>query len=976
MELVLKNIYGPLSKNLYIGIITPVLVFMLLLIFTRLNFSDTKQIERTKILSPVSRYVNKYYVDKHRVDARQMLEKGLLKLERIIDELLIEFPKDNNKNYFVIHISGKIKSFDFSYLNKMGDLTEIYDEVFQFISLNYTPTDSSMLDIEYAVVDEMLKTLDSNSGIITPRVYKEFMIETEGSFGGLGIVIGIREGELTVISPIEGTPAYKVGIKPKDKIVQIEDGSTVNMSLLEAVSKLRGKKGTKVTIYILREGLTQPKKYIIKRDTINIESVDAFALENNVIYLRIRDFQKNTLSSIEEQLNDLTGNNMNSLNGIILDLRGNPGGLLDQAQKISDLFLQQGTIVTTKIGSSEKSYKANSRGINYRGKLVVLVNAGSASASEIVAAALKNNDRAIIIGQTTFGKGSVQQIFNLKQGAALKLTIANYLTPGDISIQDIGITPDISLKPAKISADKIILNSYRDKSKKSSGQTQTEDPVYTLRYLENEVQTEDELPEEAFNKEQIKKNLENDYAVILSKNIIESISNTIRVLNLNNLKDKIKNYSVIEDQKIAEKLNTLGIDWSLENLSNENNNLLVRVIKNKTVVNAGEKLDITVEAINSGEQPIYRLKAKTESENPALSGKEFIFGRILSSEKNSWTNQFEIPKWFSSRNDEVILKFYDHKNDLIKETKFDIVIKGLQRPIFAYSFELIDDGRYETRGNGNGIPEQNELLGLKVNIKNIGKGNSEKTTILLKHKKDSNIFLKKGRLNIENLNPGDEQHITFLFSLNEPVKNFDLDLQIIDDVFRNGLSDKLKFGSGNEGKKPLSILEQVFAVSKDDVPVYGGTFINSPLIAYLNKDSQIKSIAKNGQWVKIRLDELNNGWVDKKYLLDTSQTNNSYIPINLQKVYNEPPSIEITELPLVSESSKIDIEGKISDSNGVKLVAIFVGEDKVYLNTTNKLESTLSATLNLDKGINYINIIAKDSTGLESKKTFIVRSDA
>ncbi|NIT13105.1 MAG: PDZ domain-containing protein, partial [Candidatus Dadabacteria bacterium] len=482
------------SSNRIQTIIIAVVAALILLSNTSVQFSASGRDAQTQIFSTVLGYVNKYYIDNSKIEPVDMLKEGLSKLEQIIDEVLIEYSQ-NSKNFTVQVLDNK-KSFSYSGLNNIKDLTDIFDDVFSYIGSNYEPEDKTFIEIEYAVVDALLKTLDSNSGIITPKVYKEFMIETEGSFGGLGIVIGIREGQLTVISPIEGTPAYLAGVKSKDKIVQIEDGSTVNMSLLEAVSKLRGPKGTKVSIYVMRDGFSNPKKFTIKRDTIKIESVDAFSLDENILYLKVRDFQKNTLTSIKEKINKITNDNINSAEGIILDLRGNPGGLLEQSKKISDLFLQSGNIVSTQIGSDKKTYSAKNEFYEYNGKLIVLVDSGSASASEIVAGALKNNNRALVIGERTFGKGSVQQIFNLKDNAALKLTIANYLTPGDISIQDKGITPDIALQAVRISENDVdIIPNEKNNTDENGITLNTEAPKSSIKFLEIKTDPEEEVVE-------------------------------------------------------------------------------------------------------------------------------------------------------------------------------------------------------------------------------------------------------------------------------------------------------------------------------------------------------------------------------------------------------------------------------------------------------------------------------------------------
>ena len=225
------------------------------------------------------------------------------------------------------------------------------------------------------------------------------------------------------------------------------------MPLLEAVGKLRGKKGTKVNLLISRKNFSKPRKFSITRDIIKIESVYGLDLEDDILYLRIRNFQKNTSSDLIKEVTTRS----HEIKGIILDLRGNPGGLLSEAEKVADFFLPQGnTIMTTKARNYSKTYRATARRPEYKGRVVVLVDRGSASASEIVAGALKNNRRALLVGTRSFGKGSVQKVFEFDDGAALKLTIANYLNPGNISIQDRGVTPNILLQGSVITEQKVV----------------------------------------------------------------------------------------------------------------------------------------------------------------------------------------------------------------------------------------------------------------------------------------------------------------------------------------------------------------------------------------------------------------------------------------------------------------------------------------------------------------------------------------
>ncbi len=970
-----KNLFSKPSNKIS-TIIFIVVVTLFLLFNTFLQFSASEKNTTTQIVSPVISYVNKYYIDKNKIEPVEMLKEGLSKLEQIIDEVLIEFPENRKSKNFIVQVMDNRKSFNYKNITDIKDLTGIFDEVFGYIGANYQPPDKTYLEIEYAVVDAILKTLDSNSGIITPKIYKEFMIETEGSFGGLGIVIGIREGQLTVISPIEGTPAYLAGVKSKDKIVQIEDGSTINMSLLEAVSKLRGPKGTKVNIHVMREGFSNPKKFTIKRATIKIESVDAFVLEENILYIKLRDFQKNSLNSIKEKANKLTGDNINSADGIILDLRGNPGGLLEQSKKISDLFLQSGNIVSTQIGNDKKTYSASNDFYEYRGKMVVLVDSGSASASEIVAGALQNNNRALIVGEQTFGKGTVQQIFNLKDNAALKLTIASYLTPGDISIQDIGITPDIALQRVTLSKDNIDLipNQSRNSDDKDSLQS-IETPKHSIKFLEIKTDPEQDLVEEALNSKQKLDKISSDFAVLLSINIINNSASPDTLADINFIENEINKYSINEEKKISLKLKDLGIDWSQSDNYKNTSEIAVNINKSKTIVKAGDKIDISIDVKNIGSSPIQRLYAVTDSDNPVFNNKEYIFGKISAGQTKTWTNSFEIPKWALSRDDKVELIFKDYNKNTINTYNVNVRTKQLPRPRFAFNYEIFDDGKLGTKGNGNGIPEVNEIIGLKLKLKNIGNGVSEKSTLLLKNNVGEDLYLKKGRIKIEDIKPGEVKEGTFLFLINKPIKNLDLEFQILDDIYREGVIKKIKLEIPNQPENNIKESRKYFANS-DNVPILGCHLDNNSIIAYAYKDSIFESLQSNDKWVKVTLDDTSSGWINKKLLTLSKNNSIENSEPKLQPVYQQSPKIALEQLPLLINNNKITLKGEITDADGVKLITVFLGEDKVLLKNFYTKKAAINSQINLNKGINYINIFAKDINGLISKKTYVVRYDA
>ena len=327
-------------------------------------------------------------------------------------------------------------------------------KVLNFVESNYVE-EVNIKDLIYGAINGMLGTLDPHTNFLTPELFKEMKVDTSGEFGGLGIEVTVKDNILTVIAPLEGTPAFRAGLKASDKILKINEEFTDRMNLIEAVSKMRGKKGTPVTIYILREGFKEPQPFTIVRDIIKVESVKSSLLDSGYGYVRIVSFQERTEKDVRAVLEKLEGEVKKKqskqkqpetgLKGLVLDLRGNPGGLLDQAVRVSDLFLQEGIIVST-IGRNKENKDieyAHKAGTWRNVPIVALVNGSSASASEIVAGALQDHKRAVIVGTKTFGKGSVQQVIELSDNSGLKLTVAKYYTPSGRSIQGKGLDPDI-----------------------------------------------------------------------------------------------------------------------------------------------------------------------------------------------------------------------------------------------------------------------------------------------------------------------------------------------------------------------------------------------------------------------------------------------------------------------------------------------------------------------------------------------------
>ena len=304
-------------------------------------------------------------------------------------------------------------------------------------------------ELIYSAIKGTLRGLDPHSSFLDPENYKEMQVETSGSFGGLGIEITLRDDILTVVSPIEGTPAYRMGIQPGDRIVKIDGLVTKDMQLSDAVKRMRGKPGTKVTISIVREGMTEPKDVDIVREQIRVHSVRTHDLGDGIAYIKLRQFQEQSSHDLEQSLDKFAKDGMKAL---VLDLRNNPGGLLTAAVEVTEKFIDDGKMVVYtegRVRNQNMKFTAHSKKAYASLPMVVLVNQGSASASEIVAGALQDYGRAMVVGTQSFGKGSVQTIIPLSDGSGLRLTTAKYFTPKGRSIHGKGITPDIVVELPK-----------------------------------------------------------------------------------------------------------------------------------------------------------------------------------------------------------------------------------------------------------------------------------------------------------------------------------------------------------------------------------------------------------------------------------------------------------------------------------------------------------------------------------------------
>ena len=390
------------------------------------------------------------------------------------------------------------------------DEIRTFTEIFSKIKDDYVEDVDDKKLLENAIRG-MLQGLDPHSTYLDEDAYKELQEGTSGEFGGLGIEVGYEDGFVKVISPIDGTPAQRAGIKAGDLIIRLDNKSVKGISLMEAVKMMRGKPGSKITLTIVREGENKPFEISIVRDIITVENIKTETIEPGFTYIRISNFQTHTVDDLKKGLMKLKNENNNNIKGLILDLRNNPGGLLNAAVGVSDLFLNNGLIVYTegRIKDSKLKFNAKPSEMLKDTPIIILVNGGSASASEIVAGALQDHKRALIMGEKTFGKGSVQTILPMNDRTALKLTTARYYTPSGRSIQVSGIEPDMIVKNIEFDLKKDIQNNGLIKESDLSG------------HLDNKKSNDDEEKEENINNALL---IENDYQLYEALNVLKGLS--------------------------------------------------------------------------------------------------------------------------------------------------------------------------------------------------------------------------------------------------------------------------------------------------------------------------------------------------------------------------------------------------------------------------------------------------------------------
>jgi carboxyl-terminal processing protease len=801
------------------------------------------------------------------------------------------------------------------------------------------------------------------------------------------------------------TPASQAGIKKGDRIVRIEKESTVNMMLNDAVNRLRGEPDTKVEIWIQRAD-TPARRVVLTRAQIQVKTIDAHYLKSNVGYVKLSQFSGNSADEMRKALDEMKVKG--GLKGIILDLRGDPGGLLDQAIKVTDEFVDSGTIVTTVgYANKQRDDKRANPGGQPKVPMAVLVDGGSASASEIVAGALKNNDRAVVIGARTFGKGSVQVLYDNDDGSALKLTIAQYLTPGDQSIQSVGIMPDIAIEQTAVQKERVAIfrqshglrEQDLDAHLTSRNTKAGEKAAETIRYLveqpkakkaegnllrddqkggddpDEEAEPEDDpsLDDEA--------NFVEDYSITFARDLLSQAKGWRRHEVLASSRGFFDKKTGEEQAKIAEALKKLGVDWAVDAAAGSAQlQAQLTTDKANNEVAAGDTITLKATVTNKGAQPVSQVRGITKCDDPLLEDREFILGKIAPGESRSWTVPVKIDRAALARLDAVRLEVSDAKSDKAGD-KIDLRINGLPRPRFAYAYQLIDD----VKGNGDGLVQRGEEVRLHVTVKNVGEGRAYTTLATLSNKSGEGVDVNKGRFSVDNLAPGEQRAVDFTFAVGEYKEDtFALQMDVYDQVLHELVTDKLTFPVA-DAKNEAQAATGAVTITADKAEVRAGAANGAQVIGHASKGASFKVTARYGDYYRIEIEPGRPAFLAMAAGAPAAhQGTTNKTTMFTPSMQVQPPRLTIENAPLAVDSGTFKLEGAASDEHQIADAYVFVtnrgakiDHRKVFYRSNRKGQTPRSMKIDgqipLWPGANQVTVVARQSNQVQSQQTLIVQ---
>jgi len=965
-------------------------VVLLLVIATPFSSSqakdDAEEPYNERLFTELAFFLEGHYLDPERILPRDLLTRTFATLENSVDEIFVD-NSDPDKPFLAVNVGSKVRVFNLNEVSNTRDglkqAMRMLKDVFAFLENNYTG-DTPLGEIQYDVINGFLGGLDPHTLVFSPKAFREFFVHIEGEIFGVGMYVGTRDGKLRVIEVLKETPAARAGFKKGDLIARIGDESTINMTVQEAVERIRGPLGSRIVLTVKRQSKDETGKLAtlpisVERNRVVIKSVESALVKDwnpsqpdagSVGYLVVKNFDKNTNITMRENLARLSRQNEGKpLAGLILDLRGNSGGLLTQAIEMCDFFLESGSIVSTASrGKVGRRNSAKDDGVEPAYPIIALANSSSASGAEIVVGALQKNHRAVLLGTPTFGKGSVQQLHQLSNEAQLKITVSEYLLPGEISIQENGVVPDIQAHPVAFEEYLAIApkeaveapakkpgapETAQETSKGSDGPkaegefnlfpddrhpkerdyeghivsrfAKKEFPKYTLSYF---YEPPDADPDsDAF----ISGNLqpEKDKLVQTALRLLGLAKAPFRADEfLTQHKEDISKIQLELFDEIVEKLKERGIDWSpgptpkAADLDVQLNHEFAQVPSpDEDDVLPINEVVITARVTNRGDETIYRLKGLTESEYFIYKDREFLFGKLAPGETVERRVRARLPYFPHARNDLFEVKLSGESGTVIETASGEILLSDAARPGFAYSAEIHSyPGEDKTAAEGALLtavgPGEHALL--QVKIKNTGGATAHKGIVILRNETGRQVFLNKGRIEFDALASGAETTVAFDFEVRtgDPVDAYEFELVIVDSY------------SGESLSHPILIPSSVKTSEGGAIFVNGKTFAQ-PLVeaSLVDPETGKRTLVTNRDTLEVRsLVRSTTGSPIKSWIMATLLNSRSSTPDKI-----------------------------------------------VYTDSQGKDSLKLSKLVPIRQGVNLVTVFAKDQDGLEERRSLVVR---
>ena len=961
--------------------------------------------------------VAKYYVDPSRVDAKRVILSALESLEREVPEILIEEldgeAGPNGSSSVTTRVRVRVATEAREWSLEVEGLWQValrLREIFAFVLEHAELDDDQRLAAEFALVDGVLETLDPHTRLLRPEALEEMNQSTKGSFGGLGIEVGVRDDAITILRVLDGTPAQDVGLQAGDRIVQVDGESTVAQNLSDAVALLKGPPDTTVVVHVRREGVTETLRYEVRRAIITLESVTGDLLpvpgaDGTTEWIGLvqipRTFARTTGAELREQLErfDEAG-----VRGVVLDMRQNAGGLLDAAVEVADAFLDEGVIVST-VGSADlrKVETARAKGTFSELPVVVLIDEGSASATEIVAGALRNHDRALIMGRRSFGKGSVQVLYDRRVGDSelgLKLTRAQYLTPGEVSIQSVGVSPDLETIPVWIGEEysaffgrrrfdlvrEETLSEHLD-NETARAQTITAGPLYYLQpgSLGTNQKGADQVPPVDGLDEEGRRRISmllRDPELRIARDLVAWAPSPDRKLLLEAIDEFVGRRAEVEEANIASSLALREVDWSRAPAGAPQADLQFEVSSDaaQDIVPAGDEATVTVAVTNVGETPAYRVRAISDSDYGYYDERELLFGRIEPGQRVERKMDVAAAAHELTRRDRV--SFAYHADGGVRlapgsRDDLDLGIRGRARPDFALGYQILDDPRAGQGliGDGDGRLEPGERAALLVFVGNRGEGVAPDAVVRVRAPARSPLFFDTGRADVGAIEREALASARFTVELPEYAGSKDLELQIsvADAELGDYLSQQIHLPMAPSAAASKT---EVKGKTRSETVAYAGAGEATGRLAEIPAGTVLEADLESEGWLRVGLPSDLARRTGATYAfvrrddLDLSADGGA-VGAWTWNFAISPPQIDTAPLASSTPENRVKVQGVAHDESYLRDLYVtvynparhpFDGADKVYYLASDDPETgrlEFSAEVPLEPGNNLIEVYAR-----------------